>query len=156
MADIMVPEPVSYAPQTIGWWILAGVLVCAIGVAVFFILRHRKANAYRREAIRELRALSPRIHTEKVAEDAFKDLAALVRRTALAAYPRERVASLHGEDWLTFLDSTVDGSFREGPARALVTAPYDGGKSLSADDRAELVEVVRLWVGTHRRGNLDA
>ncbi len=152
----MVPEPVSYAPQTIGWWILAGVLVCAIGVAVFFVLRHRKANAYRREAMRELRALSPRLHSGNVGEDAFKDLAALVCRAALAAYPRRRVASLYGEDWLGFLESTGGGSFREAPARALATAPYDGGKHLSADDRAALVEAVRLWVGTHRRGTPDA
>ncbi len=152
MADIAVPEPVSYAPQTAAWWVVASVLVMAVGVTIYVAFRRRKANAYRRQAIFELDALEKRV----TAEAAYGDLASLVRRTALAAFPRQQVASLHGDDWLAFLDRTGPGGFRDGPGRSLATAPYDGGRALSANDRAMLVRTVRNWIRSHRPGDRDA
>lgn len=149
MANISVPQPVSYAPQTAGWWLLAGLLLCVAGGTLFVWLRRRKANAYRREARQVLRSLEPRL-AAATDEAVYRDLAVLVRRTALAAFPRGDVASLYGDEWLEFLDRTGGGDFAHGPGRAIATAPYDGGKTLSTSERAALGTAVKTWVEQHR------
>ncbi len=134
-----IPEPaaIPLTPQTAGWLWLGAAL---IAVAVVLIIRHiktRRANAYRRAALKEL---------SETQDDAAR-IALLLRRTALAAYPRARVAGLIGSDWLAFLDQSFDGTgFRDGPGQLLATAPYQG----STKDPA-LTSLARQWIETHQQ-----
>jgi len=75
-------------------------------------------------------------------------LALLVRRTALAAFPRQEVASLAGPAWLAFLDRTYGGDgFSHGPGRALSLSPYTPQRG--GGDMQPLIELVRRWIRTH-------
>src|SRR5262245_21209616 len=77
-----------------------------------------------------------------------KALALLVRRTALAAFPRQQVASLAGPAWLAFLDRTYGGQeFSQGPGQILGLAPYEPQRSIS--DMRPLIDLVRRWIRTH-------
>ena len=131
------PEPVSLTPQTEAWAWLGAAMVVILCLIASRLRARRAAEAYRRQALREIAA-------EGV--DAA-ELARIVRRAALAAFPREQVASLHGEKWLAFLDETIGGRvFRDGAGRALATAPYRGDE---ADP--ELARVAEDWIRRHRR-----
>ena len=93
MEPIVPPEPVAWYPQTVGWQI-AGlwlITVCLIAT-IAFIRRHRN-NRYRREALADLKQMSP------AQPDLGDQIGALVKKTAIAAYTRDRVASLTGDDW---------------------------------------------------------
>ena len=148
-----VPEPAEIAlwPQTTAWlWlglILSGLLIWS----GHQILRHRRANAYRRAALREI-----------AAAESSAGVAEIVRRTALTAYPRADVAGLYGEEWLAFLDRTggFDGSrrrvgssagasFSEGLGRAFVDAPYAHNANESSKS-ADLARLAAEWVCKHR------
>lgn len=133
-----VPEPseISLWPQTAGWlWLALLILTIAIYFGHLGLRRYR-ANAYRRAAMIEL---------ETIADNPVA-LAALARRTALAAYPREKVAGLHGEAWLEFLDLSYGGSeFRHGPGRVIATAAYQPDQSAPG-----LAKLVRNWISKHR------
>jgi hypothetical protein len=73
-------------------------------------------------------------------------LALLVRRTALAAFPREQVAALAGPAWLAFLDRTYDGQeFSQGAGRMLETAAYGPVRADSAE-LGRLIDLVRRWI----------
>ena len=138
-----VPEPpaVPLWPQTAGWiWVgVVGIAACVWATRRW--IRQRRANAYRRAALAAVAA----------AGDDAAALAAILRRTALAAYPRTRVAALHGEAWLDFLDGTYGGEgFRKGPGRALVTAPYRSTSTIDGTREAGLAALVREWVRRHR------
>ena len=134
-----VPEPpsVSLWPQTAGWLVLAVLLLAA---AAWLVRRQRadhRANAYRRAALAELAA----------AGDDPARLAAILRRAALVAFPRADVAGLHGDDWLSFLESCCDGApFRTGAARVVATAAY----SPCAPDPSVTAQVAH-WLRHHRR-----
>lgn len=129
------PAPVSMMPETAGWWILAAIVVIGLGWLIRHMARDWRANAYRRAAVREL---------ELVGEDPAA-IAAILRRTALAAWPRQDVAALTGDDWVAFLRRS--GDFPEPMARTLALAPYqpgtepDEGLSLAAE----------AWIRHHRR-----
>ena len=134
---IVPADPVSFLPPTPGWWILLALVVlalCAVGLRL--LLRHR-ANAYRRAALEEAGTLV-----------AAAELVALLKRTALGAWPRGEVASLSGEAWVDWLGRTGGSSVPDGLRPILVEAPYLNPGSKAPD---ELRRYVTDWIRTHRR-----
>lgn len=142
--EIVEPAPVDWLPQTTGWWI-AGAWVVAV---LLLVARHglagRRRNRYRREAERELDAISVRAAAEPAAT--ARDIATLVKRTALAAYPRDQVASLTGAQWAAFLcTSANDDTVVAAAATRIAAAPYQP----DADGEA-LLAPARRWIRLHR------
>jgi hypothetical protein len=130
------PAPVAMTPQTWGWAVLAALLALALAWIAWRAWRHRRANAYRRAALAALAS----------AGDDPVAIADILRRTALAAWPRETVAGLAGADWLRFLDATGGGGgFADGPGTALVSAPYRAGPPAPG-----LGALAERWVRRHR------
>jgi len=62
-----------------------------------------------------------------------------MRRAAITADERRRVAGLTGEEWLAWLDRGLSGRpFSEGPGRCLADAPY------RADAEEQVVDAMGL------------
>lgn len=138
LAEPGEPAPVSMVPATAGWTVLAVLLALAVLWLLWWGVRRWRANAYRRAALAELAA----------AGDDPAAITAILRRTALAAWPRTRVASLHGEEWLRFLDATArGGGFVDGPGAVLAEAPYR-----STGPAPGLGDLAGSWVRRHRVG----
>jgi len=132
------PERISMAPQTVGWLVLAIALIVVLGLLIWRIAARRRADSYRRIALARLAGVG----NDPVA------IAEILRRTALVAFPREKVASLSGRDWLDFLDRTGGGSeFLETAGKALAEAPYRPDPAPS--DR--LAAMAERWVRRHRQ-----
>jgi hypothetical protein len=99
MHDILLPPPVPFWPATPAWAVLGVVALAAALWLAGRSLRHWRRNAYRRQARRTLEGAAGR-----------GDLAALpslVKRAALAAFPRQQVADLSGADWAAWLRRTA-------------------------------------------------
>jgi len=144
MHELVMPEPVPWLPQTPGWWVLLGWVLALLTLFGWHLLQRRRRNRYRREALAALRriereaALSP-------AESAQR-IAALLKRTALAAYPRRDVAPLYGSAWAQFLrDSTNDDRQIADAAGLLADAAYRPDA-----DGAALSDPARRWIRLHR------
>jgi Ca-activated chloride channel family protein len=149
LIDIPLPPEVSLWPQTWTFRITIAVVVAAVVVAAWWAIRHWWTNRYRREALAELSDIE-NAHDSGTAENGLAaDLALLVRRTALAAFPREQVAALAGPTWLSFLDHTYGGTeFSQGCGRVLESAPYQPPQANMNGSRA-LIELVRRWIKVH-------
>lgn len=149
--DVVAPAPVSWAPQTVGWAVLAAALVVLLVWWGWRAWRRALANRYRKVALAEVeRVLRDDPSSGRAALGAINEI---LKRTALTAWPRTEVASLAGEDWLEFLDATAGGEhFREGPGRALADQVYAPGVlSADEDERRAFLEAVRRWIRHHRR-----
>lgn len=148
--DIVMPPAVSWMPQTWGWALLAALLLALLlAVLLRAYLRYRR-NAYRREALRELGRIETMMRDPARGDDAARELAELVKRTALAAWPRSRIAALTGSDWVRFLDAS--GSHEEGLARLLDDLEYCGDERLAAalpSTADEAIAGARRWIETH-------
>jgi len=129
LRDIVVPPAVYFWPPAPGWWLVGAACLVGAGVALAAAVRHRRRNAYRRDALRELEIADAR------------DISAVLKRAALAAFPREQVASLSGPAWLAFLDRTGGTRFA---ATALASMPYGG-----SGDRDAVVAEARRWITSH-------
>jgi len=146
LRDIVLPPEVPLWPPAPGWWIVAAACAAvAGGVAVMAVLRHRR-NAYRREALHALEGVDGRAEPA-----AARQVSTVLKRAALAAYPREEVAQLSGAAWLDFLDRTGrTEAFTQGPARALPALAFGGAGDKEA--MKAIVEEARRWIRTHRGG----
>lgn len=142
LIDIPLPPPVGFWPQTISARVVCiAMLIAFVAIAGRWIyVRH--VNRYRRVALAELDRILQGSPAAVVGR-----IALLVRRTALAVFPRQKVAELSGDEWLAFLDQSYGGhEFSTGAGRALSCGPYEPPHESSA---ADLSDLVRRWIHMH-------
>ena len=144
MHELVIPEPVSRVPEGPGWWIVLAWLLASLVIVAHGLVRHRRRNRYRREAVALLDSIAATADQDPVA--AAGQVATVLRRAALAAYPRAEVASLIGDAWAAFLcrSASNDPVVEQASAR-LADAAY----RKDADGRL-LIEPARRWIEVHR------
>lgn len=147
LRDIHLPEPISWWPPAPGWW---GLLILVLLLAgLFFLGRYLYRRGHlRRAAHKALSQLQAQYQQHEDAHRLTEDLSVLLRRIALSHFPRAKVASLTGNEWLGFLDqglakSKPQGDFLNGPGRVLVEAPYRPEASI---DTTALLELCTEWI----------
>lgn len=138
LEPVPTPEPISLLPQTPLWGWLAALLLLLAARFAYRYWRRWRANAYRRAALAEI-------------DGAGNDpavLSAILRRTALCAFPRESVASLYGTEWLQFLDRHCpQGGFDSEAGLILAQGPYDPSLATGSP---ELEKLAAHWIRNHR------
>jgi hypothetical protein len=150
LQEIPLPPPISYRPATTAWSVVGLVLLAALAYAAWRWFGRWQANAYRREALREMADLERRFAQADARVGALTALPALVKRTALAAMPRARVASLSDAQWLAFLDRTCPpGGFASGPGTLLPRIAYQTIVRPTPAELHQLVALVRRWITHH-------
>jgi len=116
------PAAIGAWPPAPGWWILAGLLLAAIGVALFLWWRHYRRQAYRRQGLARLGELRAAVDASGDTAAYAQGVNALLKAVALQRFPRKDVAAANGEQWLAFLRDSTQEQW-DVPA-ALADAPY--------------------------------
>ncbi|MDH7787235.1 hypothetical protein QBD01_003262 [Ochrobactrum sp. 19YEA23] len=141
--DIAIPPPVSWMPQTWGWGLLAALLLLGIAVLIVrWAIRYRR-NAYRREALRVLEAIS---NNAPMTQSSGTKIAELIKRTALSAWPRIDVATLSGRQWVSFLEQHSPEPLGINLKALLTVQEYEQGPT---KDLPVIVGQARLWIERH-------
>ena len=144
MHGLVMPEPIAWTPATPGWWIVSAWLLAVALLIALQIVRYRRRTRYRRQALAELKVI--RASADAEPEKTAQQVALLLKRTALVAYPREQVAALYGADWARFLCQSASNDLRiSQAASALAGAAYQPGT-----DGRLLLEPARRWISLHR------
>jgi hypothetical protein len=138
--DIIMPPPVSWWPPAPGWYVVLGLLIgCLFVLAIQAFISYRR-NAYRRAALDELQSADE-------GSDKIGFISALLKRTALSAYPREQVASLTGKAWVRWL-SEAAGLDVSAPVREALQHGVYGG--IPVTDTQALTDFAAQWIRRHR------
>jgi hypothetical protein len=151
--DIVLPATVSWWPLAPGWYILIGILLIALVCFSYRSLKRWINNRYQRAALRELQILEERINNPEERDASLRQIPVLLKRTALSVYPRSRVASLSGNDWFQFLDSTEKKpSFTATTSNTLNAVSYSTGSLNTLDLQATdaLINASRSWLIHHQ------
>lgn len=137
LRDLALPAEVSLWPPAPGWWILAASVVVSVAILTVMAVRHHRRNAYRREALQQLETIEA------------ASISSVLKRAALAAWPRAEVAPLSGPTWLAFLDRTGRmTTFVKGPGQAIEAMTF--GASVPATDAEAARAAARDWLRRHR------
>jgi len=151
--DVIEPAATGFWPPADGVWIFIGLalLWAMVGGAIAWS-RYRQ-NAYRRAGMRELVKIRDGLRAQGGEKTAVPAVSVLLKRVALSAFPREQVAALSGEKWLSFLDATMAGGhfattgklFSEG-----IYQPAGGAMEISARRGEELCDLAGRWIQGHQ------
>lgn len=148
--DIVMPDPAHlWWPPAAGWYVLAIAVIAAAAWGAWRIRQRRQAARYRVESLHELKMLRRQADRP---QSAAAGLLMLLKRTALAAYPRTRVASLHGAEWWAFLDGSCGRPLFADSLGArleeLAYANHDAG--VSRRDLQQLFKAAGHWIRRHQ------
>ena len=158
LADIVTPPPPSWLPQTAGWLVAGICVLCALLWLGWRMWRHWRANRYRRAALRELGRLQAGLDADGPEgadrAQALLGLAELLKRTALAAWPRETVAALSGTSWRDFLLAHAGrATDAVPPLAALIETEYLNRSALGhwpAQQTRDTAAACRRWIAEHQ------
>lgn len=152
LADIHLPAEVSWWPPAPIWWLVAALVLAAIGYGCHLLFLRWQNRQRLRVALQEIR----RAHAhwqQTQANDNDAGLALLhacnstLKRVALVHYPDTDVAALHGQKWLAFLDhSGLCNDFGSGAASVLADGSYRRHYSADAATADALVKACERWI----------
>ncbi len=137
--DFCQPPPPSWRPQTIGWYVVFAIAALLVLWLAMHLVRRWLANRYRREALHELAQARP------------EQLSELLKRTALSAWSREKVASLSGAAWLKFLDDSARSHLFQSTPAGLLEEIALRPVSLSTEDESAVRKAAATWIKKHRK-----
>ena len=143
LRDIHLPETVGMWPPAIGWWLLLIVLPLLFLVAWWLFKRITKTTLTK-EALKILDQIKNDPNSDQ--KQKLQQLSSWLRRIAISLASRKEVASLSGQDWLAYLDQSIEGTpFSSGIGRYLADGHYQ--KSLPDNvDITALAELCENWL----------
>jgi hypothetical protein len=117
LADIHLPEPVSFWPPAPGWWILAAIVIAAI---IFGAIKLIAAARYRKITDHALAELDKCYQAYAADSESESDKNALqlqfvnransvFKRVALYHFDNTEIASLGGSQWVEFMRDSGNG-----------------------------------------------
>ena len=151
--DIVLPATAGWWPLATGWYFLLGLLLLVLVWFSYQLLQRRINNRYRRAALRELQLLSENLQNAANKDVNLRQIPILLKRTALAAYPRNQVAPLSGKNWYNFLNSKLKTPlFTEATGSTLDTISYSTGDigAIDSQDLTELLSASKHWLKHHQ------
>ena len=141
--EVVSPASVSWFPQTTGWICLGALLGGLFLYRGAKRLRRWHHNRYRREAINRLVHVSGRSFS-------IVALNKLLKLTALSAFPREQVARLSGEEWVSFLNRQCEPPpFYPALGKIIAEGAYRQSR-LTHANREALVAAALSWIRDHK------
>ncbi len=139
LADLALPPVVSFWPPAVGVWVVGATMVAALAVAGWRAWRRYRADAYLRRADAEVaRATS------------IEQVSAVLKRAAMVAYGRERVASLTGASWGTFIRATTPAGTSIEPLASRLDAPYAAEGPVAGQGPSSPSAAARVWLRAQR------
>jgi hypothetical protein len=136
--DFYQPSPPAWTPQTIGWYVVFALLLITTAWIAWRALARWRGSRYRRAAMHELQ------HAP------IGDVPAILKRTALAAFRRDEVARLSGDEWFRFLEAHAPSTSSLKSSRHLLLDLDYRGAALTSDEEHRLRKLAGEWIRGHR------
>lgn len=132
--DIIAPTTASQWPPAPIYWFLLSALVVVIIASVYLVKRIKQQRQKQRQALQKLQQL-------QADNSSFIALNQLLKGVALLYFPRQAVASLHGELWFDFLQSYSEKKLFTSK-EIFLKRLYSSEQNCSADDFAQS----KIWI----------
>ena len=142
--DIIVPDAIGFFPLAPGWIIVGVLLLTLLFHFVVQAYKRYKKTLYKREALTELEN-----YRDESKDDALA-LLKLARRVAIAAYGREEIAGLSGDDWWEFMEQCSKVKVSRELRDEISTLLYDNTAQIDTKQFRLISSMVSVWIKTHQ------
>ncbi len=136
LRDIHLPDPISWWPPAIGWWLLLFISLAIIAASVYVY----RNNRWRREAKTLLLAHSPAKNSEY-----YYQINRAIKQIAMQRFGPQ-CAQLSGRAWLEFLDSTLHKPLFMSDIPEFADAPDSPS---ARPDPIKVQQVALTWLQKH-------
>lgn len=135
-----IAEP-SFFPPAIGWWIVAGILICLILIGWgWYRLYYMSTKQYAQRTLQHI--MYAKLPTVALGAEISK----LLKRIALVRFPREQVAGLSGTDWSCFLYEHGGRKLTKEQADFIAQSAFMPVQKTVAIDEKKLYTAVSQWI----------
>lgn len=141
--DIKMPEPVDWWPLAPGWYLLILLCIGAICILSYYLIKHYSFGRAKREALNLLAQYQKDFNADNDTFVAVIKISKLLKRVALAYFPRRDVAGLYGIAWIMFLNNTSSQLDFNTVAQELLEHPYH---QKPAQSITLLFTLTRKWI----------
>lgn len=142
LRDIHAAPEAPFWPPAPGWWVLAVLVLLALGWLGRLALETWRERRRRRVLLERLATLRARHDPAREPQRWLAAVNRLLKVTALRARPEDRPGPLAGEAWTGFL--VENGA--PGPLAVLASGPYEPDPDFDAD---ALEQAAREWIRRH-------
>ncbi len=151
LQELPPPGLPSLWPQTWGWWVLLALLVLLISTGLLLWQRHRRRNAYRRAALRELDSLMQGWRQQPTDYRLLREIPELLKRAALSRLSNSSAAvgALSGVKWQSLLERMARAPLPEDLWQNLAQLAYAQDHELHSMDIPGIAATCRHWLETH-------
>ncbi|WP_419419667.1 DUF4381 domain-containing protein [Legionella sp. D16C41] len=122
--DIHLPNPIGWWPLAPGWYILIGLIIIIVSLLITIAYRYYKYGRAKRQAYQLLAKYEQDYLQNSDTSTTCAKVSELLRRVALAYFPRQEVASLQGEAWINFLNNSSKDINFNAVRQYLLEMPY--------------------------------
>lgn len=144
LRDIHLPDPISWWPLAIGWWIVLA-LVIILGLITFFVVKRKLQPTLKKEAVAKLASIEEAFIQHKNPSICLTELSALMRSVIISQDHSKNVAGLTGKAWLEFLDKSLEQpEFSQGVGKLLLDGPYRPVND--SNEVSQLIQLCHKWV----------
>lgn len=147
LRDIHLPQPISWWPLAPGWYVLMIIVLFLVVVIAYFIQQRRLNAMPKKQALELLKIYKQQYEKEKNTQITSAGISELLRRVALVYFPREAVASLHGDAWVVFLNQTSKGIDFKPVQSMLLESPFKAPETLNL---IPLITRAEQWIKQRR------
>ncbi len=140
--DIHLPSAVSAWPPGPAYYACLAILIILL-LLYLKKLQLKKQTAPKREALTRLNTIKMDYLAHHNAKESAAAVNALLKQLALLYYPRIDVASLHGEAWITFLETHSKQIDFKSVENSLLNTPFNPH---AKEDLTPLLDAANAWI----------
>ena len=142
---VIEPVRVSYWPLQPGWYLLIAIVLILLLLMVWKRYKRWLKDAYKREAIKSIQTLSND-------NNFFFQLNQIIKAVAINSYGREKVASLAGKEWTTFLQKSEETVvFSSNILKSLESQQYQKRENQTENSVIDMFKFESIkWIKKHK------
>lgn len=150
LRDVHLPEPISWWPLAISWWILLGLIAVGLFFSIRAFRQNRARNAYRHHAIKQLQTNYRQWQSDANTSQYLQSANVTLKRTSL--HLNDSARHLSGLPWLEYLGNMADDNFSEQAKLALSQGVYQKSPEYDVD---QIQRELAQWLSKHKSSPIE-
>lgn len=150
LRGLQLPEPVSWWPLAIGWWIVIAISLLVCSIVVFRLVKKYRQNRYRKLALGELQNSYSNWQQHQDPHQYLHSSNAILKRVIREIEPNTNTPSTSksGEDWSILLQQYATTPISKNTLNALSIECYTAKPDV---DINHVHQQIKTWLSKHRR-----